>query len=189
MSKHLAPALVWLLPLLFFATPAELLMLASATLLHEGGHLFAFAALGHPLPHPRAVLLGLTLTPRTPLSYRHEAIVAAAGPLANLALALPLLTLLDGEGTAALGTVHLFCALSNLLPLGGSDGGRICTAILHLLFPVRTAGAVSAALGRLTLVFLLFFLLYLLLRPGGGSVLLLLICLLGRASPYLGTPP
>lgn len=186
--KRLFPGVVWLVPLLLFVTPPELCMLASAVLLHEGGHLLAFAALGLPPPRPAAVSAGLMLTPRMPLSYRHEALVAAAGPLANLALAIPLLYFGRGEGAAALGSVQLFCAAVNLLPLRGGDGGRTARAVLLLLLPPRVAERLADALSLFTVFFLLFALLYLLLSPGGAGIFLFLITLLQRATVRTETP-
>ena len=174
-------ALVWAVPLLLFASPSELLALASAILLHEGGHLLAFFLLGEPPPRPSAVLTGMTLSPTRPLPYRHELVIAAAGPLLNLLVALPLLSFGTGAATLTLGAVHLLTALANLLPLGGSDGSRIARSLLALLLPLRLAEGVASALSLFSFFLLLFFLLFLLLFEGGGGVLLLLLSLLTRA--------
>ncbi len=176
--------LVWGVPLLLFAGPAELLMLASAVLLHEGGHLFAFALLGEGVPRLSAVALGLTLDPRHPLSYRHEAIIALAGPLFNLLLALPLL-LADPlpPPLKALGAVHLFSALMNLVPLGGNDGDLVLFDTAALLFPLPIAEAIRRAARLTASLLLLFFALRLLLFPGGFAALFLLASLLFRALP------
>ena len=185
----LLPALVWLMPLLLFATGSELFMLATATLVHEGGHLLAFALLGEPMPRPAAVPAGLTLTPRRPLSYPREAAVALAGPFFNLAVAIPLLALGGGTGASVAGTVQLLCALINLLPLRGGDGGRTVSALLHLLLAPPLAVRMADALSLLTLILLLFALMYLLLSPGGEGVILLLICLFQRAVLQAATRP
>ena len=179
--RRLAVALVWALPLLLFAAPAEILALASATLLHEGGHLLAFLLLGEPPPRPSAVLAGMTLSPARPLPYRHELIIAAAGPLSNLLFALPLLSLGTGTATLTLGGVHLLTALVNLLPLWGCDGSRILFSLLALLLPLRIAEGIASALSLFAFFLLLFSLLFLLLLEGGGGVLLLLLSLLTRA--------
>ena len=173
---------MWGVPLLFLASPAELLMLGSAILLHEGGHLLGFFLTGEPAPGLSAALAGLTLDPTRPLPYRHELCVAAAGPLANLLAAIPLL-LSGSDGYRMLGGVHLVTALSNLLPIGRCDGARVLGALLALLLPLRIAERLMAAISAITFSALLFFLLFLLLHEGGGGVILLLISLFLRAHP------
>ena len=170
----LAPAVLLLLP------PAELLMLTSSVLLHEGGHLLAFWATGEPPPSLGATLGGLTFAPRRPLSYRQEIAIALAGPLANLSLALPLLSV--GGVAAAVGCVHLLTGLLNLLPLGRSDGARALSDLLFLLLPPDTAERLARGVSHATFFLLLFPLLYLLLYEGGGNILLLLLSLLARAN-------
>ena len=133
-------------------------MLVSAVLLHEGGHLLAFHLLREPPPSLAAALGGLTFAPSRPLPYRHEWVIALAGPCANLALALPLLSL-GGPPCAALGAVHLMTALSNLVPLGRCDGARALSALLSLILPPRAAEGVTAGVSLFSFVTLLFFLL------------------------------
>ena len=177
--KRLLPALLWALPLLAFSTPAELLMLASAILLHEGGHLFGFFLTKEPCPTLSAVAAGLSLNPARPISYKREIVILLAGPLANLMLALPLL--FCGRATTV-ATVHLFSALCNLFPLRTNDGGRAIADLLGLLLPPDTAARAAALLSLIALLSLLLLLLFLLLSPGGGGVILLLIALLSRAA-------
>lgn len=189
MNKLLAllPALAWGLPLLWLLPPTEVMMLASAVLLHEGGHLFGFCLLGEPMPQPLAVLAGLTLTPRVPLSYRRELLIALLGPLANLAVAIPLLTVGGATSpTAMLGAVHLFTALSNLLPLPGTDGDRALFDLLALSLPLGAAEGVRHGVRLFAFLFLLFLGLWLLLSPGGGAAILLLSMLILRAIPPRG---
>ena len=176
--------LMWGVPLFLFAGPIELLMLASAVLLHEGGHLFAFALLGEPPPRLSAVALGLLLDPRRPLSYRQEAVITLFGPLFNLLLALPLLHLPQASPSLrALGVVHLFSALANLIPIGGNDGDLLLFDLSALLFPLSVAEAIRRGARLLSTLLLLFFALRLLLFPGGGAALFLLSSLFFRALP------
>lgn len=176
--------LVWGVPLLLFAGPLELLMLASAILLHEGGHLFAFSLLGEPPPGLSAVALGLTLDPRRPLPYRREAVIALCGPLFNLLAALPLLLVHDlPPPLRALGAIHLFSALSNLVPLKGTDGDLLLFDLSALLCPLAVADRIRVIARLSASVLLLFFALRLLLFPGGGAALFLLASLLFRALP------
>ena len=181
MRKRLLPALLWALPLLFFSTPAELLLLASAVLLHEGGHLLAFSLLKEPCPTLSAVAAGLLLDPARPISYKKEILILLCGPLANLMLALPLLLLYRDGSVLTLGAVHLFSALCNLFPLRGNDGGRALFDLFSLLLFPDTAERASRAVFLLSFFLLLFVFLFFLLSEGGGGVILLLIALLSRA--------
>ena len=183
MRKALLPALLWALPLLFFCTPAELLMLASAVLLHESGHLFGFFLAKEPCPALSAVAAGLLLDPARPIPYKKEILILLFGPIANLLAAIPLLLL---SGTAAgitSGAVHLFSALCNLFPLKQNDGGRAISDALALCLMPDTAERVASLIFLLSLVSLLFLFFFFLLSPGGGGVILLMIALLSRACP------
>ena len=180
-GRRLWPALAWGVPLLLLLHPAEWLLLLSAVLLHEGGHLLGFFLMGEPPPALSAVVAGLTLSPARPLSYKSEAIVSLLGPLANLAVGLPLLVFGRSEGALTLGVVQLMTALCNLLPLPGCDGARALHSSLSLLLPLRLADAILSLLAGITLFGLLFALLFLLEGEGGGGVLLLLLALLSRA--------
>lgn len=174
-------ALVWAIPLLLLASPAELLMLASAVLLHEGGHLFGFYATGEPCPRLAAVPMGLSLLPRRPLPYRHELLIAAAGPLANLLAALLLFSLRSSVALLP-GIVHAMTAAANLIPLGQNDGARALFSLLAILFPLKAAEGAAHIIGAVSFFLLLFSMLFLLLHQGGGGILLLLITLLLRAT-------
>ena len=158
-------------------------MMASAVLLHEGGHLLAFFLLGEPAPTARAVLLGISLDPRRPLSYRRLLLTAAAGPFLNLLVAIPLLTVgKSSPALLALGIVNAFSALVNLLPIGRCDGGRILFCLSALLFPLGIAERISRAVGLLFFFLLAFSLLYLLLGKGGAGAMILILPLLFRAA-------
>ena len=158
-------------------------MLASSVLLHEGGHLFGFALTREPVPYLCAVPAGLTLSPRRPLSYRHELVITLLGPLANLAAAFPLLLYTDNPAIVLLGAINLFTAIANLLPLGGNDGERILGDLLALHLSPALAARLTHAVSFFCFVFLLFFALFLLLSPGGGAPFLLLATLLLRVFP------
>ena len=179
--KRLLPALLWALPLLLFSTPAELLMLASAVLLHEGGHLVGFFLMREPCPSLSAVAAGLLLSPTRPIAYRREIPILLLGPLFNLALAIPLLLFCRTAGGVTLAAVHLFSALCNLLPLRRNDGGRALYDALALFTDPDTAERISALTSSVFLILLILLFLFFLLSPGGGGVILLLIALLSHA--------
>ena len=112
-----------------------------AVLLHEGGHGAAFFLLGAGVPGLAGARGGFLLTGARPLSPREEALVAAAGPLANLlaAAGFLLLTALSAakEWCFCVFAIQLLTALSNLLPLESTDGGRLLSLLSGALFGER----------------------------------------------------
>lgn len=118
-----------------------------AAAVHEMGHLAAARLLGLPMGDCSVGIFGVRIgIAQQMLSYRDEAILAAAGPLANL------LSAAAGWGLLRLGcfrpqierrllffmAASLVLACVNLLPLRSFDGGRLlgCAAAL---FGDRTA--------------------------------------------------
>ncbi len=107
-----------------------LLVLVAALFLHELGHAFAARRLGL---HVEAIVLqpwggeaqvrGLGLRPSLELP------VAAAGPLANVAVGLLFLPI-PGAFAAAVSAINLLLGLANLLPALPLDGGRMLRAWL-----------------------------------------------------------
>lgn len=182
-GKRFLPALIWGVPLLLLLPPGELLLLGSAVILHEAGHLLGFAVLGEPPPSLFAVAAGLTLRARRPLAYGREAVICLAGPLANLLLALPLL-LSPGVGANGklTGAVHLMTAVTNLVPLGASDGGRALRALLSCLLPLGAVDAITGGVALLSGAVILLFSLFLLHSNGGSGGVILLVWLLVRAT-------
>jgi membrane-associated protease RseP (regulator of RpoE activity) len=79
-----------------------------------------------------------------PLNYRQELAAAAAGPLSSFLLVL----IFPVAPRAALYSVCL--GLFNLLPIPGLDGGRMLSALLHLLLSDGIADQISFLLGLLT---------------------------------------
>lgn len=113
-------------------------ILLFSVLLHEGGHAAAFLLLGAGAPRLGGAAGGLLLTGARPLSPREEALVAAAGPLANLIAAGVFLLLIPcvtaKEWCFSVFSVQLLTALSNLLPLESTDGGRLLCLFAGALF-------------------------------------------------------
>lgn len=169
-------SLLWLpvwLCVIFFSNPTGYAMLLlSAILLHEGGHLLAFLLLREPLPRLGGRMEGLLLTPRAPLSYGREILVCAAGPLCNLLYCLCLVPALrTGHAHAATFCafcLHLLTAFSNLLPIHGFDGARILEASLSLLPRVRAPGRIADLVSLGCAALLYFAALYLSLCAGGS---------------------
>lgn len=137
------------------------LLFLAAALLHEGGHLLALYLLGGKAETVRLRLSGAELRWRGRLSYGGEALLALAGPGANLLWALlcaALTRLRPAPGLYRFIGCHLTLALFNLLPALPLDGGRALCALLERRFPLHGAwaaelfgGAVGAALALLGL--------------------------------------
>lgn len=154
------------------------LFLFAAVLVHEAGHLFAFLALGEPPPIFAGRAGGLLLSPRGQvLSYGRELIVAAAGPLFNIATALALIPALHGgrgEASFCFFALNLLSALFNLLPIAGFDGGRVLFCLASLLFPPRFARGLCDGFSLFFLLIFYFSALFLFLFGRGAEYSFLL---------------
>lgn len=132
LSQKALPALFWLAVMLAFDSASMCIATCLAAALHELGHIAAGIAItGGELSLPRATLTGLRIYTGRLLSYGEEIIVAAAGPLFNVAAFLLTLPFFGGGGyIAAFGLINLLSAVSNLIPVRGYDGYRILGALL-----------------------------------------------------------
>lgn len=132
--------------------------------LHEGGH--ALAAGRYGIRTPDITLLpigGLARLERMPERPGQEMVVAAAGPLVNVAIAGLLFAVLgaqiDGTDLAALERaegslvarligVNVMLVLFNLLPAFPLDGGRMLRALLAMRLPRARATRIAARVGQ-----------------------------------------
>jgi stage IV sporulation protein FB len=147
------------------ALDAVLFVLAvfACVVLHELGH--ALAARRYGIDTPDITLLpigGLARLSRFPDNPVEEIIIAIAGPLVNVVIALLLVAIggrIDFNGTLVasdvvpsfatrLATVNLFLVLFNLIPAFPMDGGRVLRAVLSLWVGRPRATAVSARIGQ-----------------------------------------
>jgi len=141
--------------------------------LHEMGH--SFAALHYNVPVSQIVLLpigGIAQLEEIPEEPRKELVIAIAGPLVNLILAIILVIIapLAGQSiipanllrfTAELGkltfpsifsyifTTNLFIGLFNLIPAFPMDGGRILRALLATRMPHGKATTAAVIIGQI----------------------------------------
>ena len=110
---------------------------------HELGHAFAFKMLGHEPEIGIFGIMGMTCVPSDkPISDGEKAFVCAAGPLANLVLALAAYFLrpetLPFEPKPFwhyVLIVNVFLSLYNMLPVYPFDGGQIMKSILQMVAP------------------------------------------------------
>jgi hypothetical protein len=123
-----------------------MLLLFACVVAHEFGHIFT--ARGFSVSTPDVTLLpigGVARLERIPEAPHEEFLVAIAGPLVNVSIAL-LLVIVAGarlnmgnlnalESTSAsltdqLAAVNIFIALFNMIPAFPMDGGRVLRALL-----------------------------------------------------------
>ena len=161
----------------FFGILLMILLFVCVTL-HELGHGIMAQRFGVPV---REIVLlplgGVALMARNPSKPLHELLIAAAGPLVNVVIALILfaatgasgaLDLLNGQGLVdgqppalsfELLMVWLLAAnvslvLFNLIPAFPLDGGRMLRAVLAMLMSYQRATRIASTLGQLIAVVL-----------------------------------
>jgi Zn-dependent protease/CBS domain-containing protein len=140
-----------------------MVLLFACVLAHEFGHIFTARAFG--VATPDVVLLpigGVARLERIPEQPWEEFLVAIAGPLVNVAIALGLVLagahLSAGDLSAVesgrvslvdrLAAVNLFLALFNMIPAFPMDGGRVLRALLASRMGYVRATEIAAAIGQ-----------------------------------------
>lgn len=147
-----------------------MVVLFFCVVLHELGHSLVARAFGigvHDITlYP---IGGIARMERNPEKPRHEFLIAAAGPLVNLVIALllwgvtgvasalgkldaatALKSLAPGPDTALVWLLlsNLFLALFNLIPAFPMDGGRMLRAALTVLYGFQEATRIAAGVGQ-----------------------------------------
>jgi len=133
-------------------------------LLHEYGH--ALAARRYGIATKDITLLpigGVARLERMPEKPAQELVVALAGPLVNVVIALSLfvglmlsgkwqplteLGVVQGGFAQRLLWVNLFLVVFNLLPAFPMDGGRVLRSLLAMRLPYSRATNIAAAIGK-----------------------------------------
>jgi Zn-dependent protease/CBS domain-containing protein len=130
-------------------------------LLHEFGH--AFAARRYGIRTPDITLLpigGIARLERMPEKPSEELVVAIAGPLVNVAIALLLLPFTSGlfqpdmiEETSVgllpkLFTTNIMLVAFNMIPAFPMDGGRVLRAFLAMRMDYARATRLAAGIGQ-----------------------------------------
>jgi stage IV sporulation protein FB len=141
-----------------------MVLLFACVVAHEFGHIFTARAFG--VTTPDVVLLpigGVARLERIPEEPWEEFLIAIAGPLVNVAIALVLVLIggahadvvnlyaVENPATSMidrLAAVNLFLAVFNLIPAFPMDGGRILRSLLSIKLGFVRATAVAATIGQ-----------------------------------------
>jgi Zn-dependent protease/CBS domain-containing protein len=143
---------------------AFMVLLFLCVLLHEFGHIFTARTFGVTTPYVTLLPIGgVAQLERIPEEPWEEFLIAIAGPLVNVAIAIVLVFLAGASvtmSTAAavdnahiamvdrLAAVNLFIAVFNLIPAFPMDGGRILRAALASKLGYVRATETAAAIGQ-----------------------------------------
>src|SRR5438045_2415371 len=137
------------------------LLLFLCVVLHEFGHAFAAKAFGINTPDITLLPIGgVARLERMPEEPVQELIIAVAGPLVNVVIALGLVvaggfpavlrrsSVESGGLVAQLMTINIMLVLFNLLPAFPMDGGRVLRALLATRMTYARAPQVAANAGQ-----------------------------------------
>ena len=163
---------------------AAALGLFAGVVLHELGHSLVARRLGYPIASITLWIFGgIAQLDEMPEDWRHELVIAVAGPVVSVALGVvcyaAFLALPAGEsvplaaGTFLLGylaLVNVALAVFNMLPGFPMDGGRVLRALLARTRPYARATEIAAEVGKLFAIALGLFGLF-----GGGGLFLVAI--------------
>jgi Zn-dependent protease/CBS domain-containing protein len=143
---------------------AFMILLFACVLAHEFGHIFAARYFG--VATPTVTLLpigGVAQLERIPEKPSEEFLIAIAGPLVNVAIALVLVVVfgasLDARNLASmdssaahmldrLAVVNEFIVLFNMIPAFPMDGGRVLRALLATRLGHVRATEIAASIGQ-----------------------------------------
>ncbi|TAK46855.1 MAG: site-2 protease family protein [Xanthobacteraceae bacterium] len=141
-----------------------MVLLFACVLLHEFGHIFTARAFGVTTPDVTLLPIGgVARLDRIPEQPREELLIAIAGPLVNVAIAIALIAVAGARfdpGPLAsvddariplvdkLAVVNLFLALFNMIPAFPMDGGRVLRAALAARLGFTRATGIAAAIGQ-----------------------------------------
>jgi Zn-dependent protease/CBS domain-containing protein len=146
-------------------TVAFVVLLFACVLAHEFGHIFTARAFGVETPDVTLLPIGgVARLARIPEKPVEELLIAIAGPLVNVAIALVLMALTPthlGAGLFAamenpnastmidkLVEANLFVAIFNMIPAFPMDGGRVLRALLAIKLGHLRATEIAATIGQ-----------------------------------------
>ena len=143
---------------------AFLVLLFACVVAHEFGHIFTARVFGVSTPDVTLLPIGgVARLERIPEEPYEEFLVAIAGPLVNVAIAIALIMLAGARVNAGdlyavesphtsmidrLAAVNLFLAIFNMIPAFPMDGGRVLRAILASRMGYVRATEIAAFIGQ-----------------------------------------
>jgi len=143
---------------------AYILALFLCVLVHEFGHILTARAFGIATPDVTLLPIGgVARLERIPENPVQEFLIAIAGPLVNVAIAIVLIALFDARLDTAhlaamenskvslidrLAIANLFLAVFNMIPAFPMDGGRVLRALLAIRLGFLRATKVAATVGQ-----------------------------------------
>jgi stage IV sporulation protein FB len=143
---------------------AFMVLLFACVLAHEFGHIFTARAFGVATPDVTLYPIGgVARLERIPEQPREEFLIAIAGPLVNVAIAIVLVVIAGAHLRAGdlsavenarvslvdrLAAVNLFLALFNMIPAFPMDGGRVLRALLATRLGHVRATEIAAVVGQ-----------------------------------------
>jgi stage IV sporulation protein FB len=141
-----------------------MVLLFACVVAHEFGHIFTARAFGVATPDVTLYPIGgVARLERIPEQPHEEFLVAIAGPLVNVVIAIALAALAGANLRAGdlaavetargalvdrLATVNLFLALFNMIPAFPMDGGRVLRALLATRLGYVRATEIAAFVGQ-----------------------------------------
>jgi Zn-dependent protease/CBS domain-containing protein len=141
-----------------------MVLLFACVLAHEFGHIFTARSFGVATPDVTLLPIGgVARLERIPEEPYEELLIALAGPLVNVAIALLLVVLagarldpghllaVESPNTSMvdrLAAVNLFLALFNMIPAFPMDGGRVLRAVLASRMGYVRATEIAAVIGQ-----------------------------------------
>lgn len=145
---------------------AFMILLFACVLAHEFGHIFMARRFGVATPDVTLLPIGgVARLERIPEAPGEELLIAVAGPLVNVAIALVLVLVFGADLSAKhlaaveshqvamidkLAMVNLFLVLFNMIPAFPMDGGRVLRALLAMRLGHVRATEIAATIGQVT---------------------------------------
>ncbi len=160
--------------LLLFDKTGMMSVSVIAVALHELGHLIALYLLKQPPKSITLCIIGVNIKHNFLFEKpAYEAVVASAGPLANLITSLLLVPFISYSFPAALCAAGIVIGGFNLLPLSELDGGDILKSLLLIKFSLNQVNIITKTVNITVIVFISIIGVYLLFSPSKNPTMLI----------------